>query len=57
MEAVLLQAIITALVTGTVSGLVTYGVMKTELKYLRRDVDHAHARITKLAEVVAKHHV
>jgi len=56
-EAVLLQAIITALVTGTVSGLVTYGVMKTELKYLRRDVDLAHTRITELAKSFAKHHV
>ena len=57
MEGMLLQAVITALVTGAVSGLVTYGVIKTELKYLRRDVDLAHARINKIAERFGVHHI
>ena len=36
---------LTPLFTAVVSGAVTYGILKTELKYLRRDVDHAHARL------------
>lgn len=38
----------TAIASGVCSGAVCWGVMKTELKYLRRDVDHAHDRIDRL---------
>ncbi|MDH5188840.1 MAG: hypothetical protein OEW37_07785 [Rhodospirillaceae bacterium] len=31
--------------TAFFNGLVIYGVVKTELKYIRRDIDLAHARI------------
>lgn len=33
------------MLTVLVNGLVTWGVVKTELRYLRRDVDHAHRRL------------
>lgn len=33
------------------SGAVTWGVVRTELKYLRRDVDRAHQRIDKHEDV------
>jgi hypothetical protein len=36
------------LCTAAVNGLVTWGVVKTELRYLRRDVDHAHRRADEL---------
>lgn len=35
--------------TALVNGLITWGVIRTEMKYLRRDVDHAHHRIDELA--------
>lgn len=31
--------------TAIANGAVTWGVIRTELKYLRRDVDHAHRRL------------
>lgn len=39
------QSIITGLITGLFTAGAVWGVLKTELKYLRRDVDHAHQRI------------
>lgn len=35
--------------TALVNGLITWGVIRTEMKYLRRDVDHAQHRIDELA--------
>ena len=39
------HVIVTILVTGLFNGLVMFGIVKTELKYLRRDIDRAHKRI------------
>lgn len=38
------------LVTVLANGAVTYGVIKTQLAWLRRDVDLAHERINKIEE-------
>lgn len=35
--------------TGIVTGLVAWGGIRIEMKYLRRDVDDAHRKIEKLA--------
>lgn len=40
----LLDALIIAAVTGAASGLVTWGGVRVELKWLRRDVDLANKR-------------
>lgn len=45
-----MEVIISILVTGLFNGLVVFGVVKTEMKYLRRDIDHAHKRIDKMLE-------
>lgn len=56
MEAIpILQAIAIALVTGAASGLVSWGAMRVELKFLRRDVDWAHRRIDRLES--SRHHL
>lgn len=41
-------ALIVAAVTGGVSGLITWGSMRVEVRYLRRDIDRAHLRIDEL---------
>lgn len=41
----LIQSIVVGVITGMFSAGAVWGVLKTELKYLRRDVDHAHKRI------------
>lgn len=50
-----LQSLLVAAVTGLVSGVATWGAMKVELRWLRRDVDLAHARIDKLPCQVGRH--
>lgn len=37
-----------ALVTAVITGLVTWGGIRVELRWLRRDVDWAHRRIDQL---------
>ena len=39
------DAVWLVIISGIVNGAVTWGVVRTEMKYLRRDVDHAHKRI------------
>ena len=39
------------LITGLFNGLVMFGVVKTEMKYLRRDIDNLHAKLSKHIEV------
>ncbi|WP_293762578.1 hypothetical protein [uncultured Aquitalea sp.] len=41
------------LLTGAVSGLVTWGGLRVELRYLRRDVDKAHTRIDRMQGIPA----
>jgi hypothetical protein len=38
--------------TAFFNGLVVYGVLKTELKYLRRDIDLAHLRLDSVVSKV-----
>lgn len=38
------------LATAAINGAVTWGVVKTQLAWLRRDVDLAHARIDKMQD-------
>lgn len=37
-----------ALATAAATGLVTWGAMRVELRWLRRDVDHAHKRLDRI---------
>lgn len=39
-----------------VSGAVTWGVMRTELRWLRSDVDRAHKRLDTIEEHAGLHH-
>lgn len=40
-----MEALLIAVGSGLVTGLVTWGGLRVELRYLRRDVDHAHHRL------------
>jgi hypothetical protein len=42
------ESFLVAVVTGLVCGLVAWGGVKVELRWLRRDVDLAHQRIDRL---------
>lgn len=37
-----------ALATAIATGLVTWGAIRVELRWLRRDVDHAHRRLDRV---------
>ena len=39
------MALLEMLLLLVVNGAVTWGVVRTEMKYLRRDTDHAHRRL------------
>jgi len=41
----LLTSVMSGLVGGVITGVAAFTAIRVELKYLRRDVDHAHARI------------
>lgn len=43
----LFQAILVGIITGVFSAGAVWGVLKTELRWLRRDVDMAHERLTR----------
>jgi hypothetical protein len=45
-----MDQIIIIIVNALVTAGVVFGVVKTELKYLRRDVDLAHSRIDRLVK-------
>lgn len=40
--------VLIAVVTGVITGAVTWGAMRVEVRYLRRDVDRAHWRLDSL---------
>lgn len=40
------------ILTAIVNGAVVWGVVRTELKYLRRDVDHAHQRMDEMYKLI-----
>jgi hypothetical protein len=44
-----------ALVTAVATGLVTWGAIRVELRWLRRDVDHAHRRLDRVVDVLIGH--
>lgn len=44
-EATILQAAISGIVGGLITGVAAWAAMRVEIKYLRRDVDHAHQRL------------
>lgn len=50
-----LEQLLPAAVTGLIVGLITWGGIRTELRWLRRDVDLAHERINELDGDV--HHI
>lgn len=50
MGAELLTALVSAIVAGVISGAVTWGIVKTELKYMRRDIDKNATNIVSLEE-------
>lgn len=45
MESVLVQAIVSGVIGGVITGVAAWAAMRVEIKYLRRDVDHAHKRL------------
>lgn len=45
-----MDTVLVVLVSAVLNGAVVWGVVRTELKYLRRDVDHAHKRIDRHTE-------
>lgn len=48
-----MDAIIIAIVTGAVSGGVSWGMVRMELRWLRADVDRAHDRIAEIERRLA----
>lgn len=50
----MVETLAIVLATALVNGLVTWGVVKTELRYLRRDIDHAHQRADRIEALLLK---
>jgi hypothetical protein len=46
----LLSSVISGLLGGAVTGVAAISAIRIEIKYLRRDVDHAHKRIDRVEE-------
>jgi hypothetical protein len=44
------EQVVLVLATALLNGAVTWGVVKTQLAWLRRDVDLAHSRISEMGE-------
>lgn len=40
------------IINGAVTACVVFGIMKTEMKYLRRDVDSAHTRMDDIMKIL-----
>ena len=49
MEVTFLNIIVSSVVTGAITGIAAFAAIRVEMKFLRRDVDHAHKRIDKIA--------
>lgn len=48
MDAVVTQiiaSVVSGLVGGIITGIAAWSAIKVEMRYMRRDIDHAHARI------------
>lgn len=48
------EAALLAVLSGAVSGLLAWGGVRVELRYLRRDVDQAHGRIDRVEQLAAR---
>lgn len=48
MEATFLNIIISSVVTGLITGVASFAAIRVEMKFLRRDVDHAHKRLDRI---------
>ncbi len=44
----IVYAVISGVVGGSITGIAAFAAIRVEMKYLRRDVDHAHKRIDAL---------
>lgn len=42
------ETFLLVIVSAALNGAVVWGVVRTEMKYLRRDIDHAHKRLDNL---------
>jgi len=40
-----IEVLVSSILTGLVTGAAAWGAIRIELKYHRRDIDHAHRRI------------
>jgi len=47
------DVIMIAIITAAINGAVTWGVVRTELKYHRRDIDAAHKRLDNIGAPAA----
>lgn len=43
-----METLLIAAITGIIGGLTTWGGLRVELRYLRRDIDLAHQRIDEM---------
>lgn len=41
----IIASVISGLVGGIITGIAAWSAIKVEMRYMRRDIDHAHARI------------
>ena len=41
----ILTSIVSAIIGGVITGVAAFSAIRVEMKYLRRDIDHAHARM------------
>lgn len=48
MEPSLIYSIVSGVIGGVITGVSAVAVIRVELRYLRRDVDHAHKRLDKV---------
>lgn len=49
----MLETLAAAVLAGVVSGLVAWGGLRVELRYLRRDIDAAHRRLDNIGAPAA----
>lgn len=48
----LIAAVISGLVGGVITGIAAWSAIKVEMRYMRRDIDHAHRRIDDLGDKI-----
>jgi len=45
MEVTFINIILSSVITGLITGVASFAAIRVEMKFLRRDVDHAHRRV------------